>query len=80
MKSLSPNSMGVKTQNPSLPEQTFQKRGIRMHRDISAKAIGARTPSEMNAQAQQVARITDPVVGPAVPQDRIARYGSDIGA
>jgi len=73
MNSLNPSGNAVKA---------FSRKGItvRQHNSIPAAQIGAQTPAEQNEQAQQIARITDPVVGPAVPQDRIARYGPNIGA
>ena len=78
MASLTPGGP-MRNMPNDLPENGFKRRGIRMH-GVSAKAIGAQTPAQQNEQAQQIARITDPVVGPAVPQDRIARYGPDMGA
>lgn len=61
-----------------LMKTAFKRKGFTMH-PREPGGIG-QTPEQQNDQAQQIARITDPVVGPAVPQDRIARYGSDIGA
>lgn len=80
MKSLSPNPMGKPPINKSLPEHNFTRPGIRVHRDISANSIGAKTPSQQNAQAQQISNLTNPVTGGVQPQNRIQRYGNDLGA
>jgi len=57
--------------NPSdLPEQMFKRKGVR----VAAKAIGTRTPSQQMNDAAQAAIKNDPVMGSAMPQNRIGRY------
>lgn len=80
MNSLPPVGEPVKTQNKSLPptqNQPFKRAGIRLH-DPSAASIGAATPSKQVTNAATQAIKNDPIVGGALPQNRIGRY-TDLG-
>ncbi len=54
----------------------FARKGFTMH--PSAASIGAATPSQQITQAAKEAIQSDPVVGGALPQNRIGRY-TDLG-
>lgn len=71
MVSMRPNAPSVKAQ---LPEHQFKRSGIRIHRDLSAPAIGGSTPSQQMQQASKIAIQNDPIIEGALPQNRIGRY------
>lgn len=56
-----------------MPGKPPRFKGIRIH-DPSAMSIGARTPSEQMEDAAKQAIQNDPVLGGALPQNRIGRY------
>ena len=67
MSSLPPFPNKIKT-------QSFSRKGITMH-DPAAGSIGAQTPAEELKDASKTSLETDPIMGGALPQNRIGRYG-----
>jgi hypothetical protein len=55
----------------------FKRKGFKLH-DPSAASIGAATPSQQTTDAAKEAIKNDPVVGGALPQNRIGRF-TDLG-
>ena len=52
----------------------FSRKGITMH-DPAAGSIGAETPAQQLKDASKTSLETDPIIGGALPQNRIGRYG-----
>lgn len=66
MASLPPLGNPIKTQ--------FKRKGVTLH-DPAAGSIGAQTPSQELKDASKTSLETDPIMGGALPQNRIGRYG-----
>ena len=69
--------MGQSEHGPGGPVEQkgpFRRKGFRIH-DPAAGSIGAQTPSQQLKEASKESLENDPIMGGALPQNRIGRYG-----
>jgi len=67
--------LSLPPKSPVSKPLSFHRRGIRLHGDVPADAIGGQTPSQEMQTAGEIAQLQDPVTGGELPQNRVRRYG-----